>query len=75
MLVYFPNKTSMECFISEVKANEFIETKGGNLISVGVFESESDAEKWIGELHTEELWHVSFDNSILVDNKGKPLTI
>ena len=66
----------MKCFPSEVKANEFIETKGGNLVLVPVFESEDDAEKWIQELDTQELWLIDYvDNSILVDNHGKPLEV
>ncbi len=76
MLIYFPSKTSMKSFLSESKANEFIEAEGGNLVSVPAFESKDDAEKWIQELDTQELWLVSyFENSILVDNHGKPLEV
>jgi hypothetical protein len=76
MLIYFPNKTSMECFISEVKANEFMQREGGHLISVPAFESKDDAEKWIQELDSPNWWHVSFfENSILIDNHGKPLEV
>lgn len=74
MLIYFPVKTSMKCFTVESKANELIETKGGNLVPVPAFESQDDAEKWIQEQDTPELWHVTnFENSIFVDNHGHPL--
>ena len=66
----------MKSFLSETKANEFIETERGNLVIVPAFESKDGAEKWIQELDTQELWHVSFfDNSILVDNHGEPLKV
>lgn len=76
MLIYFPNKTSMKSFLSETKAHEFIRAEGGNLVSVPAFESKDDAEKWIEEQDSKDWWHVSFfDNSILVDNHGKPLEV
>lgn len=76
MLIYFPTKASMECFISRVKANEFMQRQGGHLTSVPAFEFEDDAEKWIQELDSPDWWHVSFfENSILVDNHGKPLEV
>lgn len=66
----------MKCFISEIKAKEFIETEGGNLVSVPAFESKDDAEKWIRELDKQGQWLVScFENSILVDNHGEPLKV
>lgn len=78
MLIYFPNKTSMKSFLSKTKANEFIESNGGRLrlTPVPAFDSKDDAEKWIQELDTQEIWHVShFSNSILVDNRGKSLEV
>ena len=78
MLIYFPNKVSQKCFLSEVKAKEFIEAEGGNasLVSIPAFESKDDAEQWIQNLATQELWHVSFFyNSILVDNHGELLEV
>ena len=64
----------MECFLSESKANEFIQREGGRLLPVPAFESKDDAEKWIQEQDTQDWWHVSFfNNSILVDSNGNPL--
>ena len=67
----------MECFLSESKANEFIQREKrekGRLVTVPAFESKHDAEKWIQEQDTQDCWYVSsFDNSILVDSNGNPL--
>ena len=74
MRIYFPNQSSMKCFVSEVKANEFVQREGGHLVPVPAFEFKDDAQKWIQEQEPQDWWHVSFiDNSILVDAQGKPL--
>lgn len=71
MPIYFPNRASLKCFLSEQQATEYIQKEGGSLMNIPAFDSREDAEKWIQQQNNQEYWDVSyFDNSILVDNNG-----
>ncbi len=75
MMVYFARKVSTQCFLPENAAQEYIEEKGGSLLSVPAFESRDDADAEAKKQNSkqkenkQEQWYV---HEFLVEGREKP---